>query len=427
MATPVPVSTSAPLEAFDAHFADLVNEVQGSVPTVADECRQAMLIGGDLYDELTQVPGTNKGKARKLLSFISSRIESQDELVEPEKCVFKQFVAILRKEPSFEEIADRLETARSEVEDRANNFNVPCTEEPSDDEESEPINIQVVSRTTEVSKGVAAFTSTVSAEDAPKVRKVAKSPLYGVETVRPQSATSQRSPSQQVMVEGSLKQRKVSASTQILNVIDQLHDARFQAIAEESTISQFEEQCQGLRQELRSARAEKNKVSVRLKAKEKELRELMNQKRMLESNLTSRVTDTEHELEVERSEKEQCKEECKELQEKIDRCKQENKALNAELKKCKEKEASLLQEVSSLNEEVQTLTTKLEKKKAKYKGRMAYGKLLSDREAYVAVCSRGALVLTVICLVSILVILIILVSLYSYFAEPAGVCEGRHE
>ena len=153
----------------------------------------------------------------------------------------------------------------------------------------------------------------------------------------------------------------------------------------------------------------------------------MNQKRMLESNLTSRVADTEHELEVERSEKEQSKEECRELQEKIDRCKQENKALNAELKTCKEKEASLLQEVSSLNEEVQTLTTKLEKKKAKYKGRMAYGKLLSDREAYVAVCSRGALVLTVICLVSILVILIILVSLYSYFAEPTGVCEGRRE
>ena len=99
----------------------------------------------------------------------------------------------------------------------------------------------------------------------------------------------------------------------------------------------------------------------------------MNQKRMLESNLMCRVTDTEHELEVERSEKEQYKEECRELQEKIDQCKhkQANKALNAELKK------------------------------------MAYGKLLSDREAYVAVCSRGALVLTVICLVSILVTVLV--------------------
>ena len=161
---------SAPQEAFDAHFVDLVNEVQGSIPSVADECRQAMLIGGDLYDELTQVPGTNKDKARKLLSFISSRIESQDELVEPEKCVFKQFVGILRKEPSFEEIAGRLETARSEVEDRANNFNIPCTEEPSDDEEAEPISIQVISRPTEVSKGVPAFTSTVSTEDTPTVK-----------------------------------------------------------------------------------------------------------------------------------------------------------------------------------------------------------------------------------------------------------------
>ena len=400
------MSVSAPLKAFIDNLVNLINEVQGSVLTLADECRQAMLIPGDLYDVLIQGQGTPKDKARKLLNFISSRIESQDELVEPEKCVFKQFVAILRKEPSFEEIADRLETARSEVEDRANNFNVPCTEEPSDDEKSEPINIQVVSPTTKVSKGVAAFTSTVSA----------KSPFYGVETVRPQSAMSQKSPSQQVMGGGSLKQKRVSTSTLIQNVIDQLHDAHFQAIAEESTISQFEEQCQGLRQELHSARAEKNKVSVRLKAKEKELRELMNQKCMLESNLTSRVTDTEHELEVEPSEKEQCKEECKELQEKIDRCKQENKVLNAELKKCKEKEASLLQEVSSLNEEVQTPTIKLEKKKVEYKGRMAYGKLLSDREAYVAVCSGVALVLTVICLVSILVILIVLVSLYSYFA-----------
>ena len=95
-------------------------------PSVADECRQAMLIGGDLY-ELTQVPGTNKNKARKLLSFISSRIESQDEL---EKCVFKQFVAILRKEPSFEEIASRLETVRSEVEDRANTSMSPVLKSP---------------------------------------------------------------------------------------------------------------------------------------------------------------------------------------------------------------------------------------------------------------------------------------------------------
>ena len=130
-----------------------------------------------------------------------------------------------------------------------------CTEEPSDDEESEPINIQVVSHTTEVSKGVAAFTS--------NVRKV------GVETVHSQSATSQKSPSQQVMGGGSLKQRRVSSSTQLLNVIDQLHDARLQAVAENFTVSQYEEQCQGLRQKLRSAREEKNKLSERLKLRKR--------------------------------------------------------------------------------------------------------------------------------------------------------------
>ena len=264
-----------------------------------------------------------------------------------------------------EKVADRVGTYCEEEEDTTNNVSVLCTEEP-----------------TEVG-------------------------------TYPQCTASQEAPGQQVMSGGNLKLRRISISRE-LSVNEQ------SAKGDKSAISQYDEQ--RLIQELHKAKAEKNQVSEQLKAMENERKVFLNQKRMMDADVKSRITDIEHELRVERSEKNRYKEKCRKLQEKIDRSKQKKQA---ELSEHRRREAALLMEVymCGVSMQMQALAdqyTKLKRKNAKFNERIAYYR---HRES---VCFRGTFALSVVCLASILLVLFWLACIATYFVGASGLCEGKH-
>ncbi len=108
----------AALKAFESNYADLVTIVSQSIKYVADECRSALIIGPDTYEKVIQSSKIPKDKARDLLQEISSRIEVQTN-IEPKKCAFTMFVQILKKEPSLESIALKLEETLADIELRS--------------------------------------------------------------------------------------------------------------------------------------------------------------------------------------------------------------------------------------------------------------------------------------------------------------------
>ncbi len=124
MSTYVPVL----LDIFETHRAFLVKELEPSVTSLAGLCREADIITQEFYDELIQVPGTNKHKARKLVNAVSDGIEAQPVGIEQENCTYQLFVGVLRQD-SFEGAAIKLEASRAEIKERANNNNVACTED----------------------------------------------------------------------------------------------------------------------------------------------------------------------------------------------------------------------------------------------------------------------------------------------------------
>ena len=127
MSTYVPVL----VDIFDTHHAFLVKELEPSVTSVAGLCREADIITQEFYDELIQVPGTKKHKARKLVNAVSDGIEAQPVGIEQENCTYQRFVGVLRQdslEGVFEGAAVKLEASRAEIKERANN-NVACTED----------------------------------------------------------------------------------------------------------------------------------------------------------------------------------------------------------------------------------------------------------------------------------------------------------
>ena len=260
-----------------------------------------------------------------------------------------------------EKVADRVGTYCEEEEDTTNNVSVLCTEEP-----------------TEVG-------------------------------TYPQCTASQEAPGQQVMSGGNLKLRRISISRE-LSVNEQ------SAKGGESAISQYKRQIQ----ELHKAKAEKNKVSEQLKAMENEPKVFLNQKRMMDGDVKSRITDIEHELRVERSEKNRYKEKCRKLQEKIDRCEQKKEA---KLSEHRRREELLLIKVYICGIKMQALAdqyTKLKRKNAKFNERIAYYR---HRES---VCFRGTFALSVVCLASILVVLFWLACIATYSVGASGLCEGKH-
>ena len=265
-----------------------------------------------------------------------------------------------------EKITDRVETHCEEEEDTTNNVSVLCTEEPTE---------------------------------------------LGT---YPKCTPSQKIPGQPVMSGGSLKLRRLSISRE-----ESVNE--WPVKANESTVSQYDRQ--HLIQELHRVKAEKDQVSEQLNAVENELKVLVNQKRMMDSDVKSRITDIEHELRVEQSEKEQYKEKCRELQEKIDQIKQEKQA---EISEHRRREALLLMEVYKCGSKMHILADqciKLNRKDAKYKGKIAHYR---HRES---VHFRGTLALSVVCLASILMMLILfllaIASIVTYLVGASGFCVGK--
>ncbi len=123
MSTRVPVL----LDIFENHHAFLVKELEPSITSVAHSCREADIITQEFYDELIQVPGTNKHKARKLVIAVSDGIEAQPVGIKQENCTYQRFVGVLRQD-SFERAAVKLETSLAEIQERTNNT-VACTED----------------------------------------------------------------------------------------------------------------------------------------------------------------------------------------------------------------------------------------------------------------------------------------------------------
>ena len=111
----------AALKTFESNYADLVRIVSPSINHVADECRAALIIGPDTYEKVMQASKIQSDKARDLLQEISSRIEFQAKQrnIKPENCVFTMFVQILKKEPSLESIALKLEETLADIELRS--------------------------------------------------------------------------------------------------------------------------------------------------------------------------------------------------------------------------------------------------------------------------------------------------------------------
>ncbi len=113
MSTSSFVSTPSPLDVFAKHEATLVSEVEEFISFLAEPCREAGIITPGLFYELTQFPDTNENKAKKFVGAVSKCIEDQPVDIEPENCVFKRFVAILKREDSLVGIAGELESSMS--------------------------------------------------------------------------------------------------------------------------------------------------------------------------------------------------------------------------------------------------------------------------------------------------------------------------
>ncbi len=148
MSTSSFVSTRT-LDVFTKHEATLVSEVEEFISFLAEPCRDAGIITRGLFHELTQFPGTNENKAKKFVGAVSQCIEAQPVDIEPEKCVLKQFVAILKREDSLVGIAGELENSMEsftvEVEETFNvhveetRSDVLCTDDLGKDPLDEPI------------------------------------------------------------------------------------------------------------------------------------------------------------------------------------------------------------------------------------------------------------------------------------------------
>ena len=130
--SPAPLSAmtaSGPLDVFETHQAALVREIEVSVQSVAGHCRDADIIDLKLHDELVLVPGSSRHKAKKLVNAIADRIEAQPDGVDQKQCCFQRFVGVLRKNSSFDEIAGKLESSLTGIQESTGNPLVACTED----------------------------------------------------------------------------------------------------------------------------------------------------------------------------------------------------------------------------------------------------------------------------------------------------------
>ncbi len=124
-------ATASPLDAFETHQATLVREIEASVDCLAGHCRDADIIDISFHDELVLVSDTNRHKAKKLVNAVSERIEAQPAQVEQKQCVLRRFVRVLRKNSSLEEMADKLETSLTGIQERRGDSQVACTDDMS--------------------------------------------------------------------------------------------------------------------------------------------------------------------------------------------------------------------------------------------------------------------------------------------------------